>query len=110
MLAERVRHLRCEGRAEMAQDKNVGERELFRRFWAAASGFWKGETTGASWALTAGLIALALAQLAVQYRLNYWNRDRGNDRHRPQIAGDHPERKSGRSRDAGCRHQNPPIR
>ncbi len=28
-----------------------------------------------SWVLTAGLIAVALAQIAVQYRLNYWNRD-----------------------------------
>jgi vitamin B12/bleomycin/antimicrobial peptide transport system ATP-binding/permease protein len=40
-----------------------------------ASGFWKGKSAGASWALTGGLLTLALAQLAVQYRLNYWNRD-----------------------------------
>jgi putative ATP-binding cassette transporter len=63
------------GWAEMAQNKKVEGRTLFLRFWTAASGFWKGETTGVSWALTAGLIAVALAQLAVQYRLNYWNRD-----------------------------------
>ena len=28
-----------------------------------------------SWALTAGLAGVALAQIGVQYRLNYWNRD-----------------------------------
>lgn len=29
----------------------------------------------ASWPLTLGLLAIAVAQLTVQYRLNYWNRD-----------------------------------
>ena len=28
-----------------------------------------------SWPLTIGLLAIAVSQLAVQYRLNYWNRD-----------------------------------
>jgi vitamin B12/bleomycin/antimicrobial peptide transport system ATP-binding/permease protein len=55
----------------MAQNNNVGGRARFVRFWASASGFWKGQSVGASWALTVGLIAVALAQLAVQYRLNY---------------------------------------
>jgi putative ATP-binding cassette transporter len=82
-----MRYLRSKGRAEMAQDEEVGGRTLFRRFWAAASGFWKGETTGASWALTAGLVALVLAQLAVQYRLNYWNRDFFNALERRDAAG-----------------------
>jgi putative ATP-binding cassette transporter len=59
----------------MAQDNNVGGRARFVRFWASASGFWKGQSAGVSWGLTAGLIAVALAQLALQYRLNYWNRD-----------------------------------
>ena len=71
----------------MTQDDSVGGRKLFRRFWAAASGFWKGGTIGASWALTAGLIALALAQLAVQYRLNYWNRDFFDALERRDAAG-----------------------
>jgi putative ATP-binding cassette transporter len=82
-----MRYLRSKGRAEMAQDEEVGGRTLFRRFWAAASGFWKGETTGASLALTAGLVALVLAQLAVQYRLNYWNRDFFNALERRDAAG-----------------------
>ncbi len=54
--------------------KSGGPAQLLR-FWACASGFWRSKPVGSSWALTAGLIAVALAQLAVQYRLNYWNRD-----------------------------------
>jgi putative ATP-binding cassette transporter len=71
----------------MAQDDNVGGRARFVRFWASASGFWKGRSAGASWALTAGLIAVALAQLAVQYRLNYWNRDFFNALESRDAAG-----------------------
>jgi vitamin B12/bleomycin/antimicrobial peptide transport system ATP-binding/permease protein len=59
----------------MAQNNQVGARARFVRFWISASGFWKGEGAWVSWVLTAGLIAVALAQIAVQYRLNYWNRD-----------------------------------
>src|SRR5271169_1087551 len=44
-----------------AQNNNVGGRARFVRFWASASGFWKGQSAGASWALTVGLIAVALA-------------------------------------------------
>jgi ABC-type uncharacterized transport system fused permease/ATPase subunit len=46
----------------------------FARFWAFASGFWK-KTPAVSWPLTIGMAALTLIQIAVQYRLNYWNRD-----------------------------------
>ena len=48
---------------------------LFLRFWASASGFWKGKSARLSWPLTLALIAIVLAQLMVQYKLNYWNRD-----------------------------------
>jgi vitamin B12/bleomycin/antimicrobial peptide transport system ATP-binding/permease protein len=51
------------------------ERPLFWEFWACASGFWKGKHARVSWPLTVGLVMLALAQIGVQYRLNYWNRD-----------------------------------
>jgi putative ATP-binding cassette transporter len=50
-------------------------RPLFSRFWACASGFWEPKHARVSWLLTAALVAIALAQIAVQYRLNYWNRD-----------------------------------
>jgi len=58
----------------MAHDELEG-RPVFVRFWACASGFWKRKSAKVSWPLTAGLLAIAAAQIAVQYRLNYWNRD-----------------------------------
>jgi putative ATP-binding cassette transporter len=39
-----------------------------------------------SWPLTAALVAFALAQIAVQYRLNYWNRDFFNALERRDAA------------------------
>jgi putative ATP-binding cassette transporter len=39
-----------------------------------------------SWPLTAALVAIALAQIAVQYRLNYWNRDFFNALERRDAA------------------------
>ncbi len=56
-------------------NNNLGRRGLLPRYWSCASGFWRGKSARVSWTLTAGLLALALVQLAVQYRLNYWNRD-----------------------------------
>src|SRR6266849_1576128 len=50
-------------------------RALLWRFWECASGFWKRKHARVIWPLTIGLVAIALAQIAVQYRLNYWNRD-----------------------------------
>jgi putative ATP-binding cassette transporter len=49
-------------------------RPPFARFWASASGFWK-KTPAVSWPLTIGMAVLTIVQIAVQYRLNYWNRD-----------------------------------
>ena len=45
------------------------------RFWASASGFWRGKSALLGWSLTITLVVMGIAQLAVQYRLNYWNRD-----------------------------------
>jgi ABC-type uncharacterized transport system fused permease/ATPase subunit len=66
-----------EGRSRMSQENGPeGQRtRLFLRFWASASGFWKGKSARLSWPLTLALIAIVLAQLMVQYKLNYWNRD-----------------------------------
>jgi len=58
----------------MAHGKKAS-RIRFSRFWSSASGFWRGKSALASWPLTIGLLAIGLTQLAVQYRLNYWNRD-----------------------------------
>lgn len=49
-------------------------RPPFVRFWACASGFWR-KSPAVSWPLTIGMAVLTLTQIAVQYRLNYWNRD-----------------------------------
>lgn len=50
-------------------------KSLFGRYWAAASRFWTGRAARVSWPLTIGLVLVVLAQIGVQYRLNYWNRD-----------------------------------
>jgi ABC-type uncharacterized transport system fused permease/ATPase subunit len=56
-------------------DDLSGGRAPFARFWECASGFWKHKSAAVSWPLTIGMAALALSQIAIQYRLNYWNRD-----------------------------------
>jgi vitamin B12/bleomycin/antimicrobial peptide transport system ATP-binding/permease protein len=71
----------------MPQNERLGDRPLLLRFWACASGFWKYKHAKVSWPLSAGLVALALAQIAVQYRLNYWNRDFFNALERRDSAG-----------------------
>ena len=71
----------------MPQNQRLGDRPLLLRFWACASGFWKTKHAKVSWPLSAGLVALALAQIAVQYRLNYWNRDFFNALERRDSAG-----------------------
>jgi len=50
-------------------------RALVRRFWSTARGFWRGDARRIAWLLTIGLVVLVFVQLAVQYRLNVWNRD-----------------------------------
>ena len=45
------------------------------RFWRAASGFWRAPNAMTARLLTAALLASAVLQLALQDRLNYWNRD-----------------------------------
>lgn len=52
----------------------VGAKPL-RRFWRTALGFWSGAGAWIPWALIGLLIVCVVAQLAVQYRLNLWNRD-----------------------------------
>jgi vitamin B12/bleomycin/antimicrobial peptide transport system ATP-binding/permease protein len=50
---------------------------LLARFWDAALGFWRTGGAGSArvaWPLTLAVTALALANLALQYRLNVWHR------------------------------------
>src|SRR5258708_33965842 len=70
----------------MQQNDTSQGRPLFSRFWSCASGFWERKHARVSWPLTAVLVAIALAQIAVQYRLNYWNRDFFNALERRDAA------------------------
>jgi putative ATP-binding cassette transporter len=45
------------------------------RFWASASGFWRGRSARRALALTLLLVAIVVLQLMVQYKLNFWFRD-----------------------------------
>ena len=51
------------------------QKRLWSRFWHSAVEFWTGPTALETWVLTGALVIIVLAQLFVQYRLNYWNRD-----------------------------------
>jgi putative ATP-binding cassette transporter len=70
----------------MPEDDISGGRPPFLRFWACASGFWKRKSAAVSWPLTVGMAVLTLTQIAVQYRLNYWNRDFFNALERRDAA------------------------
>ncbi len=50
-------------------------RSSVTRFWRTASGYWRGPGALGAWVLTATLIDGTLLQLALGFRLNYWNRD-----------------------------------
>ena len=63
------------------------DRALLSRFWSSASGFWKGKSAISAWLLTLSVLAMGVAQLFVQYRLNYWNRDFFDALERRDSAG-----------------------
>ncbi len=50
------------------------EPSLWRDFWALSSGFWRGRSRTAAWGLTGAIVALVLANIALQYGINRWNR------------------------------------
>src|SRR5690349_16888495 len=56
-------------------DKIPNKARLAFRFWASASGFWRGRSAGRAWSLTLLLVAIVVLQLVVQYGMNYWFRD-----------------------------------
>lgn len=51
------------------------EKRLLARYWQSASGFWRGPNAWRAWLLLLMLVATVLLQLAVQFWLNFWNRD-----------------------------------
>jgi putative ATP-binding cassette transporter len=59
----------------MISDEEQQTRQyLLARFWEAALGFWRTGGGRIAWPLTVTVIAIALVNLALQYRLNVWNR------------------------------------
>lgn len=61
--------------AYSAPDALGDTRRLISRFWRCARGFWCEPRPYRAWSLTAAVIAAAVAQLILQYSLNYWSRD-----------------------------------
>ncbi|WP_374446044.1 ABC transporter ATP-binding protein/permease [Stella sp.] len=62
----------------MAKALSAGEEErrlVMARFWQSALGFWRGPGWAAAWSLTVALVAIVLAQIAVQYQVTVWNRE-----------------------------------
>ncbi len=57
----------------MTGDKRA-DHGLFARFWLSASGFWRGRSAWRVWALCAVMLVIMVAQLVLQYLLNYWTR------------------------------------
>jgi len=59
----------------MISDEEQQTRQyLLARFWEAALGFWRIGGGRIAWPLTFTVIAIALVNLALQYRLNVWHR------------------------------------
>jgi vitamin B12/bleomycin/antimicrobial peptide transport system ATP-binding/permease protein len=59
----------------MVEDDDRQTRQyLLARFWEAALGFWRRGGGRAAWLLTCTVIAIALINLGLQYRLNVWHR------------------------------------
>src|SRR5256885_1986612 len=66
---------RQEERRAMVEDDDQQTRQyLVARFWEAALGFWRRGGGRTAWLLTLTVIAIALVNLGIQYRLNVWHR------------------------------------
>jgi putative ATP-binding cassette transporter len=73
--AEPTKKREPENRPPMIPDEDQQSRQyLLARFWEAALGFWRNNGGRTAWALTFAVIAIALVNLALQYRLNVWHR------------------------------------
>jgi len=49
-------------------------RDLLRRFWNSAAGFWRRSGTPVSWLLSGVLLFIVLLNLAASYGMNVWYR------------------------------------
>lgn len=53
---------------------SVTRKQLIRRFWRLACGFWRRDGDRRAWMLTGALLVIILATLFFQYQMNVWNR------------------------------------
>ena len=58
----------------ISDDDRQSRQYLLARFWEAALGFWRKGGGRTAWFLTFAVIAIALVNLGLQYRLNVWHR------------------------------------
>src|SRR5258705_13630419 len=58
----------------IADEEQQTRQHLLARFWEAALGFWRKGGGRTAWSMTFMVIAIALVNLALQYRLNVWHR------------------------------------
>jgi putative ATP-binding cassette transporter len=52
----------------------AAQQAVWRPFRTMAAGFWSGETARTAWFFTGAIVALILANIALQYGINRWNR------------------------------------
>jgi putative ATP-binding cassette transporter len=72
--SENIGMTRDQGPAMVPDDEQQTRQYLLARFWESALGFWRKGGGRTAWLLTFMVIAIALANLVLQYRLNVWHR------------------------------------
>lgn len=58
-----------------SEDKSTAKSSPLLRFWNAALQFWSGDKKRLAWTLLLSLLVVSVLQLAIQYRINLWNRE-----------------------------------
>ena len=57
-----------------APEKEQPAPALLRRFWASATGFWRGAQQRTAWGLSGGLLLTIMLVVGASYAMNLWNR------------------------------------
>ncbi len=58
----------------LPRDKRPRTPGTVRQYWKLAGGYWRGPTARMAWVLTIATIGLVIANIAVQYGVNRWNK------------------------------------
>lgn len=72
--AEPAAAIVAEAKKPLPEDKRPRLHATVRTYWALAGGFWRGDTARSAWVLTVLTVGLVIANIAVQYGVNRWNR------------------------------------